>query len=86
MPWKERTTMSLREEFVKAAIQENSNISKLCREYGISRKTGYKWIKRYREGGKKALADRLRRPHYSPNKPSSEIENAILEVRQEQSS
>ena len=45
MPWKENTTMSLREEFVAAVGQEGANISAACCAYGISRKTGYNRLK-----------------------------------------
>lgn len=56
MPWKEQTTVSLREEFVKAAGVARRDFSALCRAYGISRKTGYKWLSRFSEGGIEALA------------------------------
>ena len=52
MPWKENTTMSQRQEFVQEALKESANIRALCREYGITPRTGYKWIKRYQEQGK----------------------------------
>lgn len=68
MPWEVNTTMSLRKEFVTEALAEGANISALCRHYGISRKTGYKWLKRYREEGEAGLADRSRRPHHSPRR------------------
>ena len=55
MPWKERTQMSLRLEFVKFALAEDSNIAELCRRFDISRKTGYKWIKRYLQLGEAGL-------------------------------
>lgn len=51
MPWKECDSMSLREEFASLAMSESANISFLCRRFGISRKTGYKWLHRYREQG-----------------------------------
>jgi transposase len=51
MPWIERRVEMLREEFVIRCLVKDSNISALCREYGISRKTGYKWIKRYYQSG-----------------------------------
>jgi transposase-like protein len=51
MPWKETTTMSLRTEFIHLAGFTGTNFSQLCRRFGISRKTGYKWLKRYQEGG-----------------------------------
>jgi len=81
MPWKEKTTMSQRLEFVQEALKENANIRALCREYGITPRTGYKWIKRYREQGEKGLYDRSRRPKHSPQKSGPEIEEAVLKVR-----
>ena len=83
MPWKETTTMSLRTEFIHLAGLAGANLSQLCRRFGISRKTGYKWLKRYREGGESALADRSRRPHHSPRRSPKEIETAVIQARQE---
>lgn len=62
MSWKECSALSLRKEFVHRALMEGANISALCREFDISRKTGYKWLKRYREGGEEALEGRSGRP------------------------
>ncbi len=44
MPWKVRDNVSLRKEFVLLAIQPDANVRELCRRFGISPKTGYKWI------------------------------------------
>jgi transposase len=49
--------MSLRTEFIHLAELEKTNFSQLCRRFGISRKTGHKWLKRYREVGEKGLGD-----------------------------
>ena len=46
MPWQESTIMGERQEFVGFAQQEGANISALCRRFGISRKTAYKWLGR----------------------------------------
>jgi transposase InsO family protein len=81
MPWKETNTMSLREEFVKAAQEEGANRSELCCAYGISRETGYKWLRRYQAEGITGLRDRSRTPHHSPNKTSPAMEQRILEGR-----
>ena len=81
MPWKEITAMSLKLEFINFAMTEHCNISELCRRFEISRKTGYKWINRYLEGGISAISDQSRRPHNSPNKTSAEMEKQILKVR-----
>jgi len=51
MPWKERTVFEQRRELVMLARQEDSNHSQLCERYGISRKTGYKWLYRTQKSG-----------------------------------
>ena len=81
MPWKENTTMSQRQEFVQEALKENANIRALCREYGITPRTGYKWIKRYQEQGEVGLYDHSRRPRHSPRRSSPMLEEAELKVR-----
>jgi len=73
--------MSQRVEFVQEAMKENSNIRALCREYRITARTGYKWIKRYKEQGEMGLYDRSRRPKHSPRKSNPIIEDAVLRVR-----
>lgn len=80
MPWKALTAMSLRLEFVNFAMNEDTNISELCQRFGVSRKTGYKWINRYRAGD--PLSDQSRKPHRSPKKTGDDIEQAVLRVRQ----
>lgn len=79
MPWREVDILDLRKDFVFRANQPNANMAELCREYGISRKTGYKWLKRYREKGVAGLTDRSRRPNGSPL--SVKAETALLAVR-----
>lgn len=83
MPWDERTTMSERKKFIVAANQADRNLSQLCREYGISRKTGYKWLKRYEQEGVDGLADRLRCAKRCPHKTPREMERIVLELRKE---
>ena len=75
--------MSEREEFVGRANQDGSNISQLCDSYGISRKTGYKWLRRVGEMGLAGLEDRSRKPCHSPNQTSSAMEEMVLAVRVE---
>lgn len=79
MPWEEKTVEKTRLEFVSKAIQGNQSMSSLCREYGISRKTGYKWIQRYKEG--QGLSDKSHAPINRYNKTPEEMEAAILEYR-----
>jgi transposase InsO family protein len=61
---------------------EGANISALCRDFGISRTTAYKWLARYRAGGAEALADRSRHPYRSPKRTAAELEAAIVQKRQ----
>jgi transposase InsO family protein len=81
MSWKVITLMSQRIEFVKLAMQHGANVSELCRKFGISRKTGYKFINRYQMEGVKGLENRSNRPEYSPNHTDAFIEHMILELR-----
>lgn len=83
MPWKEITTMSQRTAFIEQAKAEEANIGALCRSFEISRKTGYKWLKREQEGGTAGLEDQSRRPKNSPGQTSSSIEAVVIEVRKE---
>lgn len=78
MPWKEKTVEELRKEFVEAAAS-CSNFSSLCREFGITRATGYKWVKRYEKD--ETLSDRSRRPKITANKTAEVIEIQIIEAR-----
>ena len=61
MPWKECSVMEERLRFV-ARLLDGEGMSDVCREFGISRKTGYKIFNRYRDQGLEALTDRSRRP------------------------
>lgn len=81
MPWNQVSTMSLRLEFVTLAATEGANIRELCRRYGISPQTAYKWIGRHQVGGPEALADRPRRPATSPRRAPEPIEAAVLRLR-----
>lgn len=65
MPWRSKTVENLRKEFVLSA-NESTNLSALCREFGITRKTGYKWVKRY--GESTSLSDKSRAPNLIANK------------------
>lgn len=78
MPWECRTVKEQRELFVKEALH-TSNFSALCREYGITRRTGYKWVGRKENGD--SLEDKSRQPHTSPKRTSAAVEAKILEMR-----
>ena len=79
MAWKERTVEKMREEFVKRVLAHEKSKAALCREYGISRPTGDKWIKRYLSG--ESLRDQNRRPLNVPGKTNAEIEAEIVRIR-----
>ncbi|WP_437616675.1 helix-turn-helix domain-containing protein, partial [Erwinia sp. V71] len=77
MPWDARDTMSLRHEFVLLASQDGANIRYLCRRYGISPATGYKWLRRWAEEGASGLHDRPHVPYHSPNRSSDHIADLL---------
>lgn len=83
MPWQNHTTMSQRWEFVVLAARASIAFSELCRRFGVSRKTGYKWLERYRRGGVAALEDRSRRPHRSPRRVVPAVAETVLALRRE---
>lgn len=83
MVWKESDRVSERLEFVKLASVEGANFSLHCERFGVSRKTGYKWLKRWRESGQTGLGDRSRRPSGSPARTSDATEQEVLAIRRE---
>lgn len=84
MPWRKVDVSDQRLQFVTLANAPGSCVAALCREFGISRQTGHTWLKRYREGGGKAvLSERSRRPHHSPRKTAAEMVEAIKKLRQD---
>ena len=82
MGWRECCVMEERIRFV-IQVLEGDSVASLCREYGISRKTGYKFLKRYKEFGIEALRDQNRRPLRNANKLSHSIEELILSLKTE---
>ena len=78
MPWESRTVEDQRKEFAQAAMCCN-NFSALCREFGITRRTGQKWVDRY--AANEPLTDRSRRPHTSPSRTPEAVEQLILRMR-----
>ena len=84
MPWNKATVMDQRIEFVIRARNSLMPFAQLCREFGISRTTGYLWKDRFEQAGSlNALNELSRRPHSSPNKTAEELEARILKVRDE---
>jgi len=82
MAWKEVTRVSSRREFVSFAEKEDSNIRELCRRFGISPTTGYKWLERSRTEDE-SFEDRSRRPHHSPGQTEQVMETLLLAIRDE---
>lgn len=82
MPWKEVSKMSQRREFVTLAQAQGSNMRALCRHFGISATTGYKWLWRFRERNDDGLVDLPRRPHHSPFRTPAEVEQTVLAARE----
>ena len=62
MSWKVQKAEHVRMEFVLLAMEREVNMSELCRQFGICRKTGYKWKKRYEQEGLRGLRERSRAP------------------------
>src|SRR5580692_9489318 len=82
MPWKECSVMDERMQFVSRRLA-GETMAELCREFGISRKTGYKIFDRYQECGIHGLTDRSRRPYRYANQLPFQVENYILNVKRE---
>jgi transposase InsO family protein len=80
MPWSEVSIMGLRLEFVRLAGQEGANLSALCRRFGISRPTGYKWLRRARVEPAE-LGERSRRPRHSPSRTDAAVEAEVVALR-----
>jgi len=82
MPWKQESVMEQRLKFVIGARNGEKCFSTLCRGYEISRKTGYKWLRRYQEAGTiEALKDQSRRPRHSPRRTSKGKAERVLAIR-----
>src|SRR5579883_3310893 len=85
MPWKESSVMDERIRFV-IRLKDGESMASLCREFGISRKTGYKIVERYEECGLAGLTDRARRPHRYANQLPEQIEAAVVAAKREKPS
>jgi putative transposase len=85
MPWKVLSKMDERMRFV-ARLMEGEKMAVLCREFDISRKTGYKLFNRFKNSGIEGLTDRSRRPYRHANRLPFQIENLILQLKEKHSS
>lgn len=82
MPWRTSDLVTIREEFVHEAQSGRYPVAALCNAYGISEKTGHKWLNRFDEEGRPGLSDRSHAPHETPHKMSSQVRREILALRE----
>lgn len=82
MPWKEVLKVDLRMLLVSAKQAGKEKFSRLCRQFGVSRKTGYKWVKRYGSQGPEGLMDKSRRPHSIGRTTACDVVDALVRERQ----
>ena len=84
MPWKRMDVDEQRMQFVIRAISGRERMSALCREFGISRPTGYLWRQRYRQASSLTeVSERSRRPHRSPRRTAAGTEQRVVALRQQ---
>ena len=82
MPWRSSSIVDERVRFVIAVELGHSSIRRLCTEFGISRQTGYRWLRRYKQTGSiTSLADRSSRPHSSPSRTPPQVEQQVIDLR-----
>ncbi len=82
MPWKESQSSDERLKFIAQVLSGESTMTDLCQRFGVSRKTGYKWKKRYEVGGPAALVDLRRRPHSHSHAIPESTRERPFDVRQ----
>ena len=80
MPWTETCVMEERVKFIMDVSDSTYSMAELCNYYGISRKTGYKWLDRYRQGGIEALHNRSRAPHNHPHEIPHQAKLSIFSL------
>lgn len=81
MPWKKLNPMDQKLLFIGDYLRDLYSFSELCARYGISRKSGYKWVERYEQDGMEGLADRSRRPQHHPWQLPYAVQQAIVRLR-----
>jgi transposase len=81
MPWKEVTVMEERLRFVLKAYKSKENFTEQCRRFGISTKTGYKWLKRFEEGGVTGLKDQPTAAKNVRNKTDDKTLKRIIRLK-----
>ncbi len=81
MPWLETAPMDQRERFITDHQRGLYTMTELCARYGISRKTGYKWLSRFDAEGRSGLRDRSHAPHRCPHRIAEEVAEALCAAR-----
>lgn len=81
MPWPELSPMNVREQFIAEWESGAFTMTELCADYGVSRKTGHKWVNRHEAGGRRGLCDQSRRPHTSPHAIAPATAAILLALR-----
>jgi len=81
MSWKNTKVEETRFNFIQAVKSQQGYFIEVCNAFGISRKTGYKWLHRYNKEGKEGLKDRSRKPHHQPRETSPEVKAVIINKR-----
>src|SRR3974377_492999 len=83
MPWKARSALEERKAFINEWRKQEVPFAELCRDFHISRQTGYKWLGRYEAEGESGLEERSRAPLHNLQEMSAEVREAILQLRQQ---
>lgn len=81
MPWKVDDVVEQRYRFILEWQRGEFGLAELCRQFEVSRQTGYKWVERFELGGLEGLRDRSRAPHRRPNQVAETVEHQIVAVR-----
>lgn len=83
MAWRTTNVQEQRMKFVVVASRKERSLTQLCTEFGISRPTGYSWLKRYQADGIRGMQERSRRPYHSPERTEAALEKRAVELRRE---
>jgi len=83
MPWRVKTVEVVRLSFCERVLRSGESMSDVCRSFGISRKTGYKWLRRYQLSGDRGLSDRRRKPHSNPGRSSAVVEALVVSLKEQ---
>src|SRR5258708_1918861 len=81
MAWRTQKVEEQRAQFVVAVGRKEKAFIQICKDFSISRPTGYLWWKRYQAEGVDGLQEKSRKPHQSPGKTKPEVEERVVELR-----